>query len=86
MPSLVQIKKESGEPIEHLKKYINLLHEHTKRNVIVYYSGWLNVPENLPVSIDDLDMNGFMAMVHSLDVKKGLDLILHTPGGDISAT
>ena len=31
-------------------------------------------------------MNWFMGMVHGLDKEKGLDLILHTPGGSISAT
>ena len=33
-----------------------------------------------------MDKNGFMAMCHELDVEKGLDLILHTPGGDVAAT
>ncbi len=36
--------------------------------------------------ISDNDLNGFMAVIHGLDRKKGLDLILHTPGGDIEAT
>ena len=31
-------------------------------------------------------MNAFMTVVNTLDKKKGLDLILHTPGGDIAAT
>ena len=31
-------------------------------------------------------MNAFMAAVHLLKRDKGLDLILHTPGGDIAAT
>ena len=31
-------------------------------------------------------MNGFMMAVHKLDRKKGLDLILHTPGGSIAST
>ena len=41
---------------------------------------------NLPVEINDLDINGFMAMTNTLDYKKGLDLILHTPGGSVAAT
>src|SRR5262249_3211711 len=36
--------------------------------------------------INDEDKNGFMMAVHKLDRTKGLDLILHTPGGDIAAT
>lgn len=27
-----------------------------------------------------------MAVIHKLDKDKGLDLILHTPGGDVAAT
>ena len=37
-------------------------------------------------AINDNDKNGFMATVHGLDRSKGLDLILHTPGGGIAAT
>ena len=37
-------------------------------------------------SINDEDKNGFMMGVHNVDRTKGLDLILHTPGGDIAAT
>lgn len=38
------------------------------------------------MSISDDDKNGFMSAVHGLDVSKGLDIILHTPGGSIAAT
>jgi len=38
------------------------------------------------MSINDNDKNGFMNAMRGLDVSKGLDLILHTPGGDIAAT
>jgi hypothetical protein len=31
-------------------------------------------------------MNGFMAAIHKLERDKGLDLVLHTPGGGIEAT
>jgi ClpP class serine protease len=57
------------------------------RNVLVYSSGWLqkNIP-NPAISINDDDMNGFMNAVHGMDHSKGLDLILHTPGGDVAAT
>lgn len=80
MPSLIEIKKEiDSNPIDNLKKYVKLLSEHTNRNVILYYSGWLNVSPDNPVSINDNDMNGFMAMTHGLTFEKRLDLILHTP-------
>ena len=68
-------------------KYLLSLHTKTKRNVIAYYSNFLAMPASVPgLSIDDMDMNGFMANIHKLDRKLGLDLILHTPGGEIAAT
>lgn len=69
------------------RKYLKALHKHTGRNVIAYYSGWLNRPSNTPnLQVGDDDMNAFMASVHKLKREDGLDLILHTPGGDIAAT
>ena len=69
------------------RKYLKKLFQHTNRNVIAYYSGWLNRPPNTPnLSVGDDDMNSFMSAVHELDRGLGLDLILHTPGGDIAAT
>ncbi len=32
------------------------------------------------------DKNGFMTAINGIDTSKGLDLILHTPGGDTAAT
>ena len=60
---------------------------YTKRNVIVYFSAWQQkqgVFGNF--SIDDNDRNGFMSVLSGLDKSRGLDLILHTPGGDLAAT
>ena len=67
-------------------KYLDLLYSHTKRNVIAYYSGFLSKPGYTQLDINDDDKNGFMMAVHKLDRSKGLDLILHTPGGNIAAT
>ncbi|MGX7696369.1 SDH family Clp fold serine proteinase [Gordonia polyisoprenivorans] len=36
--------------------------------------------------MSDSDKDGFMAAIHELDRDKGLDLFLHTPGGDVAAT
>jgi ClpP class serine protease len=66
--------------------YLDELFRHTSRNVIAYYSGWLSKPGIGQLEINDEDKNGFMLTVHELDRLKGLDLILHTPGGGISAT
>ncbi|WP_334079119.1 SDH family Clp fold serine proteinase [Microbulbifer sp. M83] len=63
------------------------LHSLTGRNVICYYSGWLNCGgQNIPnLSIDDMDKNGFMNAVEGMDCSLGLDLLLHTPGGQTTA-
>lgn len=68
------------------RKYIAELHNETKRNVIIYYSGWLQKPELGGTEVNDNDKNGFMTVIHDLDRSKGLDLILHTPGGEVAAT
>jgi hypothetical protein len=68
------------------RKYLAKLHRHTRRNVIAYYSAWLQRGPNTPnLSINDADKNALMATVHGLDRSLGLDLILHTPGGSIAA-
>jgi len=68
------------------RKYLRKLHEYTGRNVIIYYSGWLQKPGVKGIEVNDGDKNGFMSVIHRLDRSLGLDLILHTPGGDIAAT
>lgn len=68
------------------RKYLKQFADKTKRNVIAYYSGWLQKPGLWNTAINDDDKNAFMAVIHGLDRKLGLDLILHTPGGDLTAT
>lgn len=73
------------------RKYLAQLHDITGRNVIVYYSGWLQKGAlqqygYTGFALDDSDKNGLMAAIHKLDRSKGLDLFLHTPGGDAAAT
>ena len=69
------------------KKYLHDLFKCTGRNVITYYSGWLNGKLGVKnYDINDNDMEGFMNCVNGLDCDKGLDLILHTPGGSPTAT
>lgn len=66
--------------------YLSRLSELTGRNTILYFSSWMHKPSSPDISINDKDMNAFMETVYKLDKSKGLDLILHTPGGDIAAT
>ena len=70
------------------RRHLATLKEVTNRNVIVYYSGWLQKEgvSPLAVGINDDDKNGFMVVTHDLDPGLGLDLVLHTPGGDMAAT
>lgn len=68
------------------RKYLKIVSEITKRNTIAYYSGWLQKPTAPGTAVGDKDKSGFMLGINKLDRKKGLDLILHTPGGDIAAT
>ena len=72
------------------RKYLRRYSQLVGRNVIVYYSGWLQKPElehlGTAFDVNDADKNGFMAAIHGMDRRKGLDLFLHTPGGDLAAT
>lgn len=68
------------------KKYLRKVSEITGRNTIAYYSGWLQKPDSSDTAINDKDKAGFMLTINKLDKSKGLDLMLHTPGGDIAAT
>jgi hypothetical protein len=69
------------------RKYLAALHALTGRNVIFYASAWLqNKPNVSPamLSIGGEDMHGFMETIHGLP-GPSLDLILHSPGGEIEA-
>jgi len=90
MPSWHQILNEisqSGSTHDVIRrKYIAELSAKTGRNTIIYYSGWLQKPGLAGTEVNDNDKNGFMTVIHQLDRTKGLDLILHTPGGEVAAT
>ena len=72
--------------VKEKQKYLDEISRCMGRNVITYYSGWLQKPTASDVSINDKDINAFMEAVYKLDKSKGVDLILHTPGGEIAAT
>ena len=74
-----------GSAKDVLARYMQAFVDRTKRNLILYYSGFLFAP-NENVSIQEEDMEGFMAALYKMDKSRGLDLFLHTPGGSVSAT
>ncbi len=92
MSSWVEILTESDKasnPISYLdsmrSSLLSQISQRTGRNVITYYSAWLTKPGESNLSISDADKNAFMQAVYRTDKSKGVDLILHTPGGNIAA-
>ena len=84
---LIAIKAEGSTHDIIRRRYLQKLHEKTDRNVIIYYSGWLQSPDPRGTfQITDYDKVGFMGAANNLDRSKGLDLVLHTPGGELAAT
>lgn len=70
-------------------EYLALMEQYTGRNVIAYYSAFMQKPGLASTAINDNDKIAFVQMVSQIEKKNrknGLDLILHTPGGDIAAT
>jgi ClpP class serine protease len=84
---LEQKNNPSANPLDTVRrKYLKKVSEITGRNTIAYYSGWLQKPTAPGTAVGDKDKSGFMLTINKLDRNQGLDLILHTPGGDIAAT
>jgi len=95
MPNAIEVSQEIhriSDPHDIVReKYLDQITDLTGRNTIAYYSGFIPNqelydahPDNY--SINGNDINNFMAVVQDLDKEKGLDLILHTPGGGLEAT
>ena len=87
---LTEIQKLGASGVPHPVDAVRRLHvkklaDYTGRNTIVYYSGFLHTQGSAALAIGDMDMNGFMTTVHKMDRTKGLDLVMHTPGGDVAA-
>ena len=78
--------KNTPNPMDAMRrKYLGTMHKYTGRNIIAYYSAFVQKPRIDGTGIDDNDKNAFMQAVCGLDRSKGMDLILHTPGGQIAA-
>ncbi|HDV0888203.1 TPA: ATP-dependent Clp protease proteolytic subunit [Enterococcus faecalis] len=80
----INLSETPQELLELQNQYTNKLSNYTDRNTIKYYSGFLFQTQG-DLSISDNDMTGFMNAVQNCDKSKGLDLILHTPGGSPTA-
>lgn len=80
----------AGAGIDYIAKqqdlYLRKISEITGRNVIMYFSAFLQRPRISDTAINDKDINALMAAIHKLDRSKGVDIILHTPGGDMTTT
>jgi len=83
---LDEIKKAGSTHDIIRRKYLERLHQITGRNIIIYYSGWLQKKGLPDVGINDDDKTGFMTTINKLEFSKGLDIVLHTPGGEMAAT
>ena len=79
----IEPDKRGDHVAEKLRQSIKLIAERYDRNVLYYASSFLQKPQipGLFTTINMEDINGFMAGVHGHDFRKGLLLILHTPGG-----
>ncbi len=70
------------------RKYLRLLADFTKRDTIIYASGFLSkTAQGIPntfILITHVDVQGFMTALQGMKGDK-LDLILHSPGGSLDA-
>ena len=67
------------------KNFLNKICGYSKRNILSYYSGFIKSPQAMS-SIIPFDRDVIISLMNSMDKRKGLDLILHTPGGRIDIT
>lgn len=66
------------------RKYVHNLHALTGRNVVVYSTKWMQAgTPDTSIVLDDI--HGLMEVFKDLEPSHGLDLVLHSPGGDPTA-
>ncbi len=95
MPNWAEIQREliasaadaSGTPDYDAvrRRYLAQMHRLTQRATILYYGNWLGssgAGNRAAISLDDI--HGFMTAVSGLH-GRDLDILLHTPGGDVNA-
>lgn len=65
--------KNTPNPMDAMRrKYLGTMHKYTGRNIIAYYSAFVQKPRIDGTGIDDNDKNAFMQAVCGLDRSKGL--------------
>ena len=80
MPDWKEVTKEinnlaenTSNPLDAVRrKYLNTFSKYTDRNVIAYYSAFVQKPSINGTEINDNDMNAFMQTIHGLDKSKRL--------------
>jgi len=85
------VKEAGGDATGLRRGCLERLRRASGRNVVSYYAGWLQKPKLASAApalfaVDDGDKTGLMSVLRGLDPGRGLDLVLHTPGGDTTAT
>jgi ClpP class serine protease len=87
---LSEINAPRQSPYDEVRRsYLSKLSKLTGRNVLCYYSGWLQKTGDQfhnVTQITDEDKAGFMSCFHQMDRGRGLDMLVHSPGGYVSAT
>lgn len=68
------------------RRYLAAYAQLVQRDVIVYFSGWLQNPggDAFASSVNDEDIQGLMEVMKDLHSTE-LDLLIHSPGGSIAA-
>lgn len=80
--------KDAGQWLfSEIQKTAGEIAEKRERNVMLYGAAFLQKPSvpGFMTMIQTEDINGFMGAVYGMDCSKGLDLVLHTPGGNPNA-
>ncbi len=64
------------------RKYLDLLHRHTRRNVLLYATAFTQSKFSPPgtLQVSEEDIQGLMEVVHGLPADP-TDIIIHSPGG-----
>jgi hypothetical protein len=61
LEEIANLGQQSNQALDVIRrKYLKKVFEHTGRNTIAYYSGWLQKPGTRDVIVNDKDISGFM--------------------------